>query len=148
MLLILITISLPIAIGIAIFRFRLYDVDRIISRTASYALIVGSLAAVFVISVTLIQQLLPIEGQLGIVVSTLVVASLFNPLRSRIQGAVDRRFNRSRYDAQKVLDDFGVRLREDVDLELMQAALIGAASETLQPAHLSLWVRDQKKESK
>ncbi len=137
------TISLPIAIGVAIFRYRLYDIDRIISRTASYAILAGILAAAFFLSVALTQQLLSIEGQFGIVVSTLVVAALFNPLRIRVRNTVDRRFNRSRYDAQRVLDEFAVRLRENVELESMQSSLMSTTQETMQPSHLSLWVRDQ-----
>ena len=138
-----ILVGLPVAVGVAILRYRLYDIDRIISRTAAYALIVVLLAAVYVVSVTLIQRLLPVQNQLGIVISTLVVAALFNPLRWRVQNAVDRRFNRSRYDAVRVLDEFSSQLRDDVDLEQMQVALLSAAQETMQPSHLSLWVRER-----
>ena len=138
------TIGLPAAIGVAIFKYRLYDIDRIISRTAAYAIVVGVLAGTFVASVALTQQLLPVENQLGIVISTLVVAALFNPLRRRVRDTVDRRFNRSRYDAQRVLDEFSIGLRDGVDLELMQAALLSAADQTLQPSHLSLWIREGK----
>lgn len=134
-------IGLPVAIGIAIFRYRLYDIDRIISRTTAYAIVVGLLAAVYAATVTLAQQLLPFQNQLGVVVSTLVVAALFNPLRQRVQSSVNRRFNRSKYDAQRVLDELSSHLREDVDLELMQSALLEAARQTMQPSHLSLWVR-------
>ena len=94
-------------------------------------------------SVTLLQQLLPVENQFGIVVSTLVVAALFSPLRRRVQSLVDRRFNRSKYEAQRVLDEFAVQLRDDVDLEQTQVALLRAAQETMQPSHLSLWVRER-----
>ena len=138
------TIGLPVAIGVAIFKYRLYDIDRIISRTAAYAIVVGVLAAVFVATVTLTQRLLPLDSQFGIVASTLVVAALFNPLRRRIRDTVDRRFNRSRYDAQRVLDEFSIGLRDGVDLELMQAALLSAADQTMQPSHLSLWIRERK----
>ena len=138
------TIGLPVAIGIAIFKYRLYDIDRIISRTAAYAIVVGVLAAVFVGTVTLTQRLLPLDSQFGIVASTLVVAALFNPLRRRVRDTVDRRFNRSRYDAQRVLDEFSIGLQDGVDLELMQAALLSAADQTLQPSHLSLWIRERK----
>jgi hypothetical protein len=138
-----VNVGIPIAIGVAILKYRLYDIDRIISRTASYAIVAGVLAAVFVASVALTQQLLPIEGQLGIVASTLVVAALFNPLRVRVQSAVDRRFNRSRYDAQWVVDDFAAHLQDGVDLEHMQAALLNTAEETMQPSHVSLWIRDR-----
>ncbi len=140
-LLIFVSVGLPTTIGIAILKYRLYDIDRIISRTAAYAIVVSLLAAVFAGSVTLAQQLLPFQSQFGVVVSTLVVAALFNPLRLRVQNAVDRRFNRAKYDAQGVLDELSARLREEVDLELMQSALLETAQETMQPSHLSLWVR-------
>lgn len=140
-----ILVGLPVAVGVAIFKYRLYDIDRIISRSAAYALIVLVLVAVYVVSVTLIQRLLPIQNQLGIVISTLVVAALFSPLRRRVQNAVDRRFNRSRYDAVRVLDEFSSQLRDDVDLEQMQVALLSAAQETMQPSHLSLWVRERRR---
>ena len=138
-----IIVGLPVAVGVAILRYRLYDIDRIISRTAAYAVIVTVLAAVYVVSVTVIQRLLPVQNQLGIVASTLVVAALFNPLRWRVQNAVDRRFNRSRYDAIRVLDEFSSQLRDDVDLEQMQVALLSAAQETMQPSYLSLWARER-----
>lgn len=136
------TIVLPVAIGVAIFRYRLYDIDRIISRTAAYAIVVGLLAAVFAASVALVRQLLPFRGEPGVVLSTLVVAALFDPLRRRVQNSVDRRFNRSKYDVQGVLDQLSDRLRDDVELALMQSALLEAALETMQPSHLSLWVRE------
>ncbi|MFQ5923369.1 MAG: hypothetical protein ACE5M4_11045 [Anaerolineales bacterium] len=138
-----ILVGLPVAVGVAMFKYRLYDIDRIISRSAAYALIVLVLVAVYVVSVTLIQRLLPIQNQLGIVISTLVVAALFSPLRRRVQNSVDRRFNRSKYDADRVLDEFSRQLRDDVDLEQMQVALLSAAQETMQPSHLSLWVRER-----
>ena len=143
---ILVNIGLPVAIAVAIFKYRLYDIDRIISRTAAYALVVGILLAVFVMSVTLTQRLLPVESQFGVVVSTLAVAALFNPLRRHVQSVVDRRFNRSKYKAQRVLDEFAIQLRDDVDLEHMQSALLSAARETMQPSHLSLWVRETRRE--
>lgn len=136
-------VGLPMAVGIAILRYRLYDIDRIVSRTAAYAVIVAVLAAVYVVSVTLIQQLLPVQSQFGIVVSTLVVAGLFSPLRWRVQNAVDRRFNRSRYDANRVLDEFSSRLRDDVNLEQMQLALLSAVEEAMEPSYISLWVRER-----
>ena len=138
-----ITVGLPFAIGFSILKYRLYDIDRIISLTAAYAVIVVVLVAVYVASVTVMQRLLPVQSPLGIVSSTLLVAALFNPLRRRVQDAVDRRFNRSRYDARRVLDEFSSQLRDDVDLEQMQIALLSAAHETMQPSHLSLWVRQR-----
>jgi hypothetical protein len=143
-----IVVGLPVAIAVSIFKYRLYDIDRIISRTAAYALVAAVLVAVFVASVTLTQLLLPIEGQFGIVVSTLVVAALFNPLRQRVQVAVDRRFNRSQYDARRVVDEFSTQLGDVVDLEQMQTALLSVAQETLQPSHLSLWIREREPEKR
>lgn len=131
----------PIAMGIAIFKYRLYEIDRIISRTTTYTLLAAILAAVYVGGVALAQLVLPFRGPLGVVASTLAVAALFNPLRRRVQEAVDRRFNRSRYDAQRVLEDFSGRLRDDVDLEQVQAAVLRVALSALQPVHLSLWMR-------
>jgi hypothetical protein len=139
-------VGIPVAIAVAILKYRLYDIDRIISRTASYAVVAGLLAAIFAGTVALTQQLLSVEGQFGIVVSTLIVAALFNPLRRRVQAAVDRRFNRSRYDAQRVLDEFSIQLREDVDLEPMLTALLRATQETMQPSYVSLWVRERTRE--
>ena len=143
-----INVGLPVAIGFSILKYRLYDIDRIISRTAAYAVVAVVLAAVYVAGVTLTQRILPVEGQFGVVVSTLVVAALFNPLRRRVQSGVDRRFNRSRYDARRVLDAFSTQLRDVVDLEQMQAALLSAAQETMQPSHLSLWVREREPENR
>lgn len=134
-------LAIPLSIGAAILRYRLFDIDRIISRTAAYTVLAAVLAAVYVISVTLTQRVIPIESQVGVVISTLIVAALFNPLRRRLQTEVDRRFNRSRYVARRVLEEFSARLRDDVDLELLQAALLSAAQDTLQPSHLTLWVR-------
>ncbi len=139
--------GLPVAIALAIFKYRLYDIDRIISRTTSYAVLVGILAAVFAAMVALAQRLLPIESQFGIVGSTLVVAALFNPLRLRVQRAVERRFNRSPYDPQQVVDEFSSRLRDEVDLEHIQGSLLRAVDETLQPSSLSIWIRDDLPES-
>ncbi len=140
------SLGLPAAIGVAIFKYRLYDIDRIISRTAAYSLVAAVLLAVFGASVALTQQLLPFDSQFGAVVSTLLVAALFNPLRSRVQRAVDRSFNRSRYDAQQVLEAFSTHVRHQVELEPMQSALLRTAEETLEPAHLSLWVREREAE--
>ncbi|MEX1125066.1 MAG: hypothetical protein WEE53_05320, partial [Acidimicrobiia bacterium] len=99
-------ILVPVAIGFAILRYRLYEIDRIISRTVSYAVVVGLLGLVFFGVVTVLTSLLPAESDLAVAGSTLAVAALFNPVRRRVQGWVDRRFNRSRYDAQKVMDAF------------------------------------------
>ncbi len=141
-----VSIGGPIAIGIAIFRYRLYEIDRLISRNTTYTLVAAVLAIVYAGGVALTQQVLPVQNQFGIVVSTLAVAALFNPLRRRVQNSVDRRFNRSRYDAQRVLEEFSAGLRDGVDLEQMQGAVLQVARETLQPLHLSLWVRERETE--
>lgn len=137
-----IAFGLPITIGLSILKFRLYDIDRIISRTAAYTLLVLLLVGLYAAGVTLTQLLLPVQSQFGIVLSTLVTAAVFNPLRRRVQRAVDRRFYRSRYDAQQVLDEFSTELRDVVDLEQVQTALLSAAQRTMQPSHLSVWVRE------
>ena len=114
------TISLiPVAIGIAILRYRLYEIDRIISRTLSYAAVTATLALVFVAVVLGLQAVLePMTGEntIAVAASTLIVAALFQPLRRRVQSIVDRRFNRARYDAQRMVDAFSERLRDEVDI--------------------------------
>lgn len=138
-----ISVGLSSSIGVAILRYRLYAIDRIISRSAAYAIVATVLGAVYALSVILIQRILPVEGNaLGVVLSTLIVAALFNPLRRRVQDVVDQRFYRSRYDAERVLDAFADQLRSDVQLKNIQAALLGAAQETVKPTHLSLWVHE------
>jgi hypothetical protein len=131
----------PLTFGVAILRYRLYDIDRIVSRTVSYALVAGVLAATYFGVIALLTSLLSPSSPLAVAGSTLVVAALFNPLRRRIQGLVDRRFNRSRYDAQQVADRFARGLQEDVSQGGVSSGLLGVVSETMQPTVLSLWVR-------
>ena len=136
--------GVPIAVGIGVLRYRLYDIDRVISRTLSFALITFTLAALYVGLVLLGQFVFSSiagGGGLVIAVSTLAVAALFLPLRSRVQRVVDRRFNRHRYDAQRTLDAFGARLREQVDLDELAAELRTVVSDSMQPTHASLWLR-------
>ncbi|HVR78543.1 MAG TPA: hypothetical protein VMS99_09150 [Acidimicrobiia bacterium] len=132
---------IPISIGVAILRFRLYDIDRIISRTVSYGVVVALIAAVFFGSVTLLGSLLPDDSPLSVAASTLSVAALFNPLRRKVQRFVDKLFNRSRYDAGRTIDAFSARLRSEVDLDQLARDLQGVAAETMQPASLALWLR-------
>jgi len=132
----------PIAIGLAVLRYRLYEIDRIISRTVSYAVVVGLLGLVFFGVVTLLTSLLPAESDLVVAGSTLAVAALFNPVRRRVHAWVDRRFNRSRYDAQKVMDDFAGSLRDRVDPDGVVEGWVGAVSETMQPTTVAVWVRE------
>lgn len=131
----------PVSVGVAILRFRLYDIDRIISRTVSYGVVVALIAAVFFGSVTLLGSLLPTESPLAVAASTLSVAALFNPLRRSVQKFVDKRFNRSRFDAARTIEAFSQRLRTEVDLDELGSDLQAVAAETMQPMSISLWLR-------
>jgi len=134
-------IALPISIGIGILRYRLYEIDRLISRTLSYALLTGLLVGVFVGLVLLTTRVLPFSSPVGVAASTLAAAGLFAPLRSRLQRLVDRRFNRARYDAEALVAAFGARLRDAVDPETVLTELAAAAGGSLQPAHVSVWIK-------
>lgn len=131
---------IPISVGLAILRYRLYDIDRLISRTVGYALVTAVLLAGFAGAVFVFRALLPGQSDLAVVVSTLGVAALFNPLRQRIQGAVDHRFNRSRFDAERVVDAFGRRLRSEAGIDELGGELISVAATTMQPTTASLWL--------
>jgi hypothetical protein len=140
-------VFIPIAIGLAILRYRLYDIDRFISRTLSYAIVTVILGAVFVVVVVGLQALaLPFTGgsELAIALSTVTVAALFGPVRRRVQQAVDRRFDRARYDGARVAEDFGTRLRDRLDLDDLSTDLLATAEQALRPATASVWVRQRK----
>ena len=134
-------LGLPIGIGIGILRYRLYDIDRLISRTLSYALLTGLLVGIFVGLVLLTTRVFPFSSPVGVAASTLLAAALFSPLRNRLQRLVDRRFNRARYDAEATVAAFGSRLRDAIDPETVLRELAAAAGGSLQPAHVSVWVK-------
>ena len=133
--------ALPLGFGIGILQYRLYDIDRIISRTISYTIVTGLLVGVFAGLVLLATRALPFSSPVGVAAATLAAAALFNPLRRRTQRLVDRRFNRARYDAEDAIGAFAVRLRDDVDPDTIRRELLDATSRTLEPTHASLWVR-------
>jgi hypothetical protein len=133
--------ALPVGVGVGILKYRLYEIDRLISRTLSYTILTGLLVGVFVGIVVLTTHVLPFSSPVGVAASTLAAAALFNPLRVRVQRLVDRRFNRARYDAEAIVAAFSAHLREAVDLDTIRYELVAAVEDAVQPAHASVWVR-------
>jgi len=140
-------VGLPVAVGIAILRYRLYNIDLLINRTLVYGTLSAILASLYVGSIVVSQGILrALTGQgsqLAVVASTLAVAALFNPLRHRIQSFIDRRFYRRKYDARRTLEAFSAKLRNETDLDALSDDLVDVVSETMQPAHVSLWLRPE-----
>jgi hypothetical protein len=132
---------LPLAVGAAILRYRLYDLDRIISRTLAWALLTVLLGLGYAAVVLGLGRLLPDSSSLAVAAATLAVAAAFQPARRRIQRAVDRRFNRRRYDAARTIEAFSARLRDQVDLDTPSAELLAAVEQSVQPTDVSLWLR-------
>jgi hypothetical protein len=139
--------TIPIAIGIAILRYRLYDIDILINRTLVYGSLTVTLVALYFGVIVVLQRVFVIltgqQSTLAVVASTLVIAALFTPLRRRIQSFIDRRFYRRKYDARKTLEDFSAQLRNETDLNALSDDPVGVVAETMQPAHVSLWLRPE-----
>jgi hypothetical protein len=138
-------IALPAAIGIAILKYRLYDIDVVINRTLVYGPLTATLVALYFVGIVVLQRFFVVltgqQSTLAVVASTLLIAALFNPLRRRIQAFIDRRFFRSKYDARKTLEDFSVKLRDETNLQALSNEVVGVVKETMQPAHVSVWLR-------
>jgi hypothetical protein len=138
-------VGLPIAIAIAVLRYRLYNIDRIINRTLVYGSLTAMLVALYFGGIVVLQRIFVLltgeQSTIAVVASTLLIAALFNPLRRRLQSFIDRRFYRRQYDARKTLEAFSTTLRDETDLEALSEDLVGVVKETMQPAHASLWLR-------
>ena len=126
--------------GVAVLKYRLYELNRIISRVVSYTLITALLGGLFAGLVLLATRVLPIRGSVAVAAATLVIAALFNPLRKRVQRAVDRRFNRARYDAEAIVAAYAARLRGTIDLDTMRGDLADVVREAFQPGHVAVWL--------
>jgi hypothetical protein len=137
--------AVPLSIGVAVLRYGLFDIDRIISRTVAYAIVTGLLVGVYAGLVLLATRVLSLHTPVAVAAATLAAAALFNPLRRRVQRAVDRRFNRTRYDADQTVLAFAARLKDAVDLDSVRDDLAQVVSRALEPAHLSVWVSHRDK---
>jgi hypothetical protein len=137
--------GVPVAIGFAVLKYRLYDIDILINRALVYGSLTVMLVLLYFVGIVVLQRIFAIltgEGStLAVVASTLLIAALFNPLRRRIQSFIDRRFYRRKYDVRKTLEGFSEKLREETDLQALKDHLVGVVRETMQPAHVSLWLR-------
>jgi hypothetical protein len=137
-------LGLPVCMGVAILRYRLFDIDRIISRTLAYAIVTGLLAVVYAAVVLLATRAFGFHSTVAVAAATLAAAALFNPVRRRVQRAVDRRFNRARYDADLTVAAFASRLKDAVDLDSVREDLAGVVQKALEPAHVSVWMNERR----
>jgi len=135
--------ALPVGMGVAILRYRLYEIDRIISRTLAYTIVTGLLVGVYAGLVLLATRALSVSSPVAVAASTLAAAALFTPVRRRVQQVVDHRFNRVRYDGDRMIEAFAVRLKDAVDLETVRADLAGVVCQALEPAHVSVWINER-----
>jgi hypothetical protein len=139
--------GVPIAVGFAVLKYRLYDIDLLINRTLVYGSLTAMLVALYFVGIVVLQRFFVfLTGQqstLAVVASTLLIAALFTPLRRRIQSFIDRSFYRRKYDAAKTLEGFSMKLRDETDLNALSDDLLGVVRETMQPAHVSLWLRTE-----
>ena len=135
--------ALPVSMAIAILKYRLYEIDRIISRTLAYGVLTAILASAYLAVILVLQSFMPVDDDSPVLVaiSTLAVVAAFGPLRARVQGAVDRRFNRTSYDAQLTVESFGRRLRDEVEIETLTTDLVAVVQQAVHPRHVSVWLR-------
>jgi hypothetical protein len=132
-------VTVPVAVAVAVLKYRLYDIDRVISRTLAYAIVTGLLAGIYAGLVLLATQVLRFSSPIGVAAATLAAAALFNPIRRLVQHAVDRRFNRARYDAEATVAAFAARLKDAVDLDAVRDDLASVVQTALEPAHVRVW---------
>jgi hypothetical protein len=133
-------VTVPVAVAVAVLKYRLYDIDRVISRTLAYAIVTGLLAGIYAGLVLLATGVFRFHSTVAVAASTLAVAALFNPLRRRVQHVIDRRFNRARYDADRTAAAFAARLKDELDLDSIRDDLAAAVHQALEPAHVSVWI--------
>ena len=136
-------LALPLSIGVAVLRYGLFDIDRIISRTLAYTIVTGLLVGVYAGIVLLSTDVLSLTSSAAVAASTLAAAALFNPLRRRVQRVVDRRFNRARYDGEQTVAAFAVRFKDAVDLDSVRDDLASVVQKALEPAHVSVWMNER-----